>query len=136
MMHQLQKGSHTALLRKKERERESRETCRNAGRQTARQVEPSRESGQSTHFPRKSHTMPPICWGAADTEGAESAGALPPGRGIGAKDKRGEDTVGGVMLYVLEGISVDAEMRNREMEMDRTVIYESTQEWKCGMSDG
>lgn len=26
--------------------------------------------------------MPPICWGAADTEGAESAGALPPGRGI------------------------------------------------------
>lgn len=39
--------------------------------------------GQSTHFPRKSHTMPPICWGAADTEGGGSEGALPPGRGVG-----------------------------------------------------
>lgn len=39
--------------------------------------------GQSTHFPRKSHTMPPICWGAADTEGSGSGGALPPGRGVG-----------------------------------------------------
>jgi len=39
--------------------------------------------GQSTHFPRKSHTMPPICWGAADTEGSGSGGALPPGRGAG-----------------------------------------------------
>lgn len=38
--------------------------------------------------------MPPICWGAADTEGAESAGALPPGQGIEARDTRGEDMDG------------------------------------------
>lgn len=43
--------------------------------------------GQSTHFPRKSHTTPPICWGAAVTEGSGSGGALPPGRGLG----RGRD---------------------------------------------
>lgn len=49
--------------------------------------------GQSTHFPRKSHTMPPICWGAADTEGSGSGVALPPGRGAG----RGAE-VGGLVL--------------------------------------
>lgn len=27
--------------------------------------------------------MPPICWGAVDTEGSGSGGALPPGRGVG-----------------------------------------------------
>lgn len=27
--------------------------------------------------------MPPICWGAADTEGSGSGGALPPGRRAG-----------------------------------------------------
>lgn len=27
--------------------------------------------------------MPPICWGAADTEGSGSGGALPPERGVG-----------------------------------------------------
>lgn len=45
--------------------------------------------GQSTHFPRKSHTMPPICWGAADTEGGGSEGALPPGRGEGRAARGG-----------------------------------------------
>lgn len=45
--------------------------------------------GQSTHFPRKSHTMPPICWGAADTEGSGSGGALPPGRGAGRGAEEG-----------------------------------------------
>lgn len=53
--------------------------------------------GQSTHLPRKSHTMPPICCGAADTEGSGSGGALPPGRGIG----RG--TGGGGLVVVAGG---------------------------------
>lgn len=51
--------------------------------------------GQSTHFPRKSHTMPPICWGAADTEGSGSGGALPPGRGAGRGAEEGGLVLGG-----------------------------------------
>lgn len=33
--------------------------------------------------------MPPICWGAADTEGSGSGGALPPGRGVGRGAEEG-----------------------------------------------
>lgn len=72
--------------------------------------------------------MPPICWGAADTEGAESAGALPPGRGIEARDKRGEDT-GGWSHVCIGGDK--HQMQRRETEKWRwTVVYESTQGWK------
>lgn len=46
--------------------------------------------------------MPPICWGAADTEGSGSGGALPPGRGVG----RGVEGGG---LVVEKGVTTEKE---------------------------
>lgn len=39
--------------------------------------------------------MPPICWGALDTEGSGSGGALPPGRRVGRGAEGGGLVLGG-----------------------------------------
>lgn len=45
--------------------------------------------------------MPPICWGAADTEGSGSGGALPPGRGMG-RGAEGGGLVSGEVAWEIE----------------------------------
>ncbi len=77
--------------------------------------------GQSTHFPRKSHTMPPICWGAADTEGGGSEGALPPGRGEGRAAGGGGlgHSEGGMNYKVMDGGKMNEDGRQTDRQTDR-----------------
>ena len=56
--------------------------------------------------------MPPICWGAAETEGSGSGGALPPGRGM----RRGAEGGGLVSGWRGGGAQQSCEEDGEEIE--------------------
>lgn len=69
--------------------------------------------------------MPPICWGAADTEGSGSGGALPPGRGVG----RGAGAGGG-------GLRKNCKGDGKEIEKPELDLREEKRRFKAKFESG
>lgn len=81
--------------------------------------------------------MPPICWGAADTEGSGSGGALPPGRGVG-RGAEGGGLVSGRGAQQRKSCVGDGKEKKQKTESDLRKEKKKDQDggWKWSMAEG